>query len=132
MHVCLFVWGFSSNSRIFYSYGDATNTGEGLQILTYARHSWPLSSEGLSVPHLLRHGTSIYNGHVGGPVTLIHYYRAFGSGAVTTCFYNLCLSRPGFEHPTFHLRGERFNSRNRRGVNTCILLTWTYTCIYVT
>ena len=26
-----------------------TITGEGLQIMTYARHSWPLSSEGKSV-----------------------------------------------------------------------------------
>ena len=31
-----------------------------LQILTYARHSWPLSSEG----SLLCHGTSVYNGHL--------------------------------------------------------------------
>ena len=44
--ICLFVWGFSSHSRIFHSYGDFTITGEGLQILTCARHSWPLSSEG--------------------------------------------------------------------------------------
>ena len=37
--------GLSSHSRIFHSYGDVTITGEGLQILTHARHSWPLSSE---------------------------------------------------------------------------------------
>ena len=41
---CLF-WSFSSYSRIFHSYGDVTITGEGLQALTSARHSWPLSSE---------------------------------------------------------------------------------------
>ena len=41
----LFVWGLSSHSRIFHSYGDVIITCEGLQILTYARHSWPLSSE---------------------------------------------------------------------------------------
>ena len=35
-----------TRSRIFHSYGDVTITGEGLQILTYARHSWPMSSEG--------------------------------------------------------------------------------------
>ena len=40
-----FVWGFSSHSRIFHSYGDVTITDEELQILTYARHSWPFSSE---------------------------------------------------------------------------------------
>ena len=40
-----FVWCFAYHSRIFHSYGDVTITGERLQILTYARHSWPLSSE---------------------------------------------------------------------------------------
>ena len=30
----------SSHSRFFHSYGDVTITGEGLQIFTYARHSW--------------------------------------------------------------------------------------------
>ena len=43
--ICLFVWSSSSHSRIFHSYGDVTITGEGLQILTSAWHSWPLSSE---------------------------------------------------------------------------------------
>ena len=38
--VCLFELDFSSQSRIFHSYGDVTITGEGLQNLTYARHSW--------------------------------------------------------------------------------------------
>ena len=41
----LFVWSFWSRSRIFHSYGDVTFTSEGLHILTYARHSWPLSNE---------------------------------------------------------------------------------------
>ena len=43
MFVCLFV---SSHLRIFHSYGDVTIASEGLQILTYARHLWPLISEG--------------------------------------------------------------------------------------
>ena len=35
--------------------------GEGLQILAYTRHLWPLSSEGsLTCQHLLRHGTSSF------------------------------------------------------------------------
>ena len=45
-YAVLFVWGFSSHSRIFQSYGDVNITGDGLQILTYARHLLPLSSEG--------------------------------------------------------------------------------------
>ena len=49
--MCLFVWGFSSHSRIFHSYEDVTIASEGLQILTYAPHSWPLSSEESLVCH---------------------------------------------------------------------------------
>ena len=49
--VCLFVWGFSSLSRIFHSFGDVTITDGGLQILTYSRHSWPLNSEGSLTCH---------------------------------------------------------------------------------
>ena len=51
-YICLFIYGgFSSHSRIFHSYGDVTITCEGLQILSYARHSWPLSSEGSLACH---------------------------------------------------------------------------------
>ena len=54
---------------IRYSFLDVSNTGEG-----YAWHLWSLSSEGSlnSVPHLLLHGASAYNGHLRGPVTLTH------------------------------------------------------------
>ena len=71
LFVCLFVWGLSSHMRIFHSYGDVIITGEGLQFFTFTRHSWQLSSEGfLSVPHLLWHGASVFNGHLRGPVTV--------------------------------------------------------------
>ena len=44
------------------------------------------------------------------------YCWEFDSGAVTTCFNDWGLSRLGFEHPTFRLRGERSNPlRHRRG-----------------
>ena len=49
--VCLFVLGLSSHSNFFQSYGDVTHTGEGLQNLTYARHLWPLNSEGSLACH---------------------------------------------------------------------------------
>ena len=41
----MFVWGSTSHLRMFHSYGDVNIAFEGLQILTYARHSRPLSSE---------------------------------------------------------------------------------------
>ena len=62
--VCLFVWGFSSHSRIYHPYGDVIIAGEGLQILTCAQHLWPLSSEG----SLACHTYCIV--HLRGPVTL--------------------------------------------------------------
>ena len=87
--------------------------GEGLQNLTYARHLWPLSSEG----SLARH---IYcdTGHPFIMTRDTHAKcRAFGSGAVTTCFNDLSLSQMGFEHQTFRFRGERSNQlRHRRGM----------------
>ena len=42
---------FLSQSRIHHSCGDVTITGEGVQILTYARHLWPLSKECSLVCH---------------------------------------------------------------------------------
>ena len=42
---------FLFHSNIIHSYWDVTITGEELQILTYARHSWPLSSEGSIACH---------------------------------------------------------------------------------
>ena len=44
-YICLFVLDFTSHSKIFHSYGGITIAVEGLQILTYAQHLWPFSSE---------------------------------------------------------------------------------------
>ena len=76
-----------------------TISGEGLQILTYARHSWPLSSQ-----CSLASNTYCDTGHPFIMVisedpwhsrdpTLTTPCRTFSSGAVTTCFYDLRLSQ---------------------------------------
>ena len=41
----LFPGGGGRLTLVFHSYGDVNITGEGLQILTYARHFWPFSNE---------------------------------------------------------------------------------------
>ena len=41
--VCLF--GVLLSTQFIHSFGDVTIAGEGLQSLTYARLSWPFSSE---------------------------------------------------------------------------------------
>ena len=59
--------------------------------------------------------------------------RAFGTGAVTTCFNDLGMSLLGFDHPTFCLLGERsYRLRHRRchdilKTASCILVV-KYTC----
>ena len=73
LFVCLFVWSSTSHSRIFHPYGDVIIIGEGLQILTYTRHSWPLSSEDSLACHTFSHFRET--------VPLC----AFVSWAVTTC-----------------------------------------------
>ena len=62
--------GFSSHSKIFHLYRDVTITGEGLQILTYARHLWQLSSEGSLVCHKYCDTAFVYNSHLRGHVKL--------------------------------------------------------------
>ena len=105
----LFVCGFSSHSGIFHSYGDVTITGEGVQILTHTctQHSWPLSSEG----SLAYHTYCDISLEWSSPKTRDTHTccRAFGSGAVTTCFYDLGLSSLRFEIATFRIRCERSN-----------------------
>ena len=70
----------------FHSYGDVTITGEGLQVLTYARHSWQLSGEGSLACHTYCDtGHPFNNCHLRGPVTHT-YCRAIGNGDLTTVF----------------------------------------------
>ena len=52
MFVCLY-GVFRPTREFFNSYGDVTIAGEGLQTLTYERHSWPLNSEGSSKANAL-------------------------------------------------------------------------------
>ena len=97
-----FVCVFLVPLKIFHSYEDVTVSSVGLQILTY-RYTWHLWQ--FSVPHLLWHRTSIYNGHLGGHMTHTQC-QAFRKGTLTTCFNDIGLSRLGFEHPTFCMRGR--------------------------
>ena len=73
--VCMFVCGFSSLSRIFDSYGNVTITCtvKGFKI-------WPMLGTDshwqcgfFNVPHLLGHGSSVYNGYLREPMTLTPY-----------------------------------------------------------
>ena len=67
-----------------------------------------------SMPHLLWHGASIYNGHHRGPVTLKPIAERW-AGELSLPIFTTYVCRLGFEHPIFRLRGERSNQlRHRR------------------
>ena len=112
LFVCLefivFVW---SLSRIFHSYGAVTIAGEGLRILTYARHSWPLSMEGSITCHI--------HCDKGLQFILVTHTccRSYGSGAVTTSFYDLGLSRPGIKPWSPGCEGNALPLHHRGGCN---------------
>ena len=81
--VCLFVCDFT---RIFYTYGDVTITGVGLQILTDAWHSLPLSCEAPLACHTYCDtGIRLYWSFPRTRDTHI-YCRSISNGAVTTVF----------------------------------------------
>ena len=61
LFVCLLVIVLRPTQEYFTHMETSPYAGEGLQILAYTRHLWPLSSEGsLTCQHLLRHGTSSF------------------------------------------------------------------------
>ena len=68
------------------------------------------------LPHLLWHRASLYAGHLQGPVAP-YLLPTVWQWSCQYLFYNLGLSRLGFEHPTFRLRGECSNLLRQRRVH---------------
>ena len=91
------------------SYGDVSITGEGLQILTFARHLpvWSLSSDGSFACHIF-----CGSGH---PLIMVIYEGRWHSYLLPSvwqwsCQYSISdldLSRLGFKHLIFRLPDER-------------------------
>ena len=99
--VCLLVFVYYHTT--FHSYGDITITDERLQILTYARHSWPLSIEGSLACHNYCDTEHPFIMVISKDPWHSHLLPSVCSWAVTTCFYDLDLSWLGFEHQAFRL-----------------------------
>ena len=107
--VCLFVcWrfgGFRPSRDFFHSFGDITITDEEIQI--YVRHSLPLSSEVSLACHNVTRANSLW---WSSPRTrdTHNFCHTFDSGAVTTCFNDLGLSRLGIEpqYPACEVNAE--------------------------
>jgi hypothetical protein len=72
---------FYSRSRIFHLYGDVTTTGEGLQNLGLCSALRAIEQGGIFiVPHLLRHGTSVFLVSSEGQPHLVASYDTLGNG----------------------------------------------------
>ena len=105
--------GYSSHLRI-HSYGEVTITGEGVQILSYAQHSWPLSSEGSLACH------TYYD--TGQPFMMVisedpwhsHLLPSFWQWSCHYLFLRLRSTVAGIRTPNFRLRGERSNRLSHR------------------
>jgi hypothetical protein len=75
----LVVYSFTSRSRIFHLYGDVTIAGEGLQNLGLCSALRAFEQGGIFiVPHLLRHGTSVFPVSSEGPPHLVAFYDTRG------------------------------------------------------
>ena len=95
LFVCLF-WGvFRPNREIFFSYGDDTIAGEGLQILTYARYSWPLSSEGSLACHTHYDTGHLFIMVISEDPWHSHLLHSVWQWSCHYLFYDLGLSRLG-------------------------------------
>ena len=98
----------------FHSYGDVTITGEGLQILTYARHSWSLSSEGsLACPTYCDTGQPFIMVNPEYPWHS-HLLPSFWQWSCLYLFLRLRSTVAGIRRPNFRLRSERSNRLSHR------------------
>ena len=117
LDICLiFCWILSSHLSILHSYEDVTIAGEELQILTFARHSWPWSSEGSLTSHNYCDRGLPFNWSSPRTCDTHTCCRAFGSWAVTICFYDLGLSRPGIKPRSPACEASALPLRHRSGL----------------
>ena len=93
LFVCLFVWGFTSHSRTF-TYLETS------QLPMKGCKFWPIYLALMAIeqwgffngPHQLWHGPTLYN--ISEDPWHSQLLPSVGSGAATTCFEDLGLSRP--------------------------------------
>ena len=96
---CLFVCLFWVAQAIFQLSGDCHHCRrQGCKfspmLSAYSFQQWGF----FYVPHLLRHGTSVFKVISERPVILTSKCWALGEGAIPTYFHVLGLTRPGAEH----------------------------------
>ena len=86
--VCLSIC-LSFHSKNFHLYGDVTFAGEILQILTWTRHSFPLSSEGIKCATPTVTWDIPFSWSIPRTCDIHIGRKAFSSGAITTCSFRV-------------------------------------------
>ena len=108
----LFVWSLWPHLRIVHSYGYVTIAVEGMQNLTYARNSWPLRWTGSVTSHTFCETGSPFIMVISEDRDTNTYSRAFDSGVITTCFYDLGMSQLEFDLPSWMVKFKNmFNGK---------------------
>ena len=123
-----FVWVFRPTCEFFTHMLKWPLPVKKLQFWTHAQPCSHWAVRGFfSMPHLLWHGSSIYNGHLQGPMTLTPDAESL---AVEFSLPVLNLSMPWlrFEHPTFrsYQMRHRSGARNKEASNAWIRRTRTF------
>ena len=72
-----------------------------------------------NVPHLLRHGPALYNGHLRGPVTLTPVAERFAV-ELSLPVFTTCLSRQGIETRSPACEANALPLRHRGGHNAIV------------
>ena len=97
---------FSSVCFVGILFGDFSITDE-WRLKTYTLHSWPLSIGSSLACHIYCDtGRPVYKWSSARTLDTHTCCRVFSSGAVTTCVYDLDLSRLGFEQVTFCMQSD--------------------------
>ena len=106
--ICFFLFGvFRPIWNFFHSFGDVTIACEGLQILTYARRFWLLSSEGSLACHTYCNTRHPFIMVIFGDPWHSHLMAIIISGAITTCFNDLSVAA-AIRTPNLPLAGRTF------------------------
>ena len=127
LSVCLFVWGFFLFAWGFYvPYENFFTHMEAPPFPVKDFKFWPISAHMVieqwgffSVPQLLWHGASVYNDHLRELVTLTPVAEVLAV-ELSLPVLMMGLSRTGFKHPTFRMRGERSNRLRHRSVGNLV------------
>ena len=123
--VCLFSWRFFSNQKLITNYRRHHYRWKATNVDLYSTPMAIMQWGFFTLPHRLWHGTSVCNGHLQGPVTLIPFVERITVDLLLPVFtVKVFLGWLGFEHPTLACEANAL-IRYKKGIYKD-----TYVCTY--